>query len=413
MIGAGVVGVSCGRWLQQDGHSVRVIDPLAPGQACSYGNAGVFATDSVVPLATPRTLRAAPGMLLRPDSGFSVRWRYLPRLLPWLVRFALCARSVHMHRAMHALTALCAAAAAGYQPLLQHSVAARLVRATGWATAFLSPRTLDACRWELEQRQHQGVRGQELDGAQLRERVPELGDAVAGGFWFPDCSMCTDPALLVRCLADDLVAAGGIISEERVTGLKASPEQVRVETAGGEVAVDHVVIAAGAWSGALARLVGDRFPLETERGYHAMIEQPGVTPSVPVMSGEHKFVTTPMREGVRLAGTTELGGLRLPPDTRRPARLPVLARRLFPGLNGRHFTAWMGFRSTLPDSLPVIGRSPVMPSISYAFGHQHLGLTLAGVTGRMLADELAGRAPPVDTMPVSAARFAQGVAAAS
>ncbi|MCP1673706.1 D-amino-acid dehydrogenase [Natronocella acetinitrilica] len=407
VIGAGIVGICCARWLQRDGHQVTVVDSEPPGEACSFGNAGVFATDSVIPLATPGIVRKAPGLLLRKDSGLDLRWSYLPRIAPWLARFMASARPSRWRPAMQALTQLCAAADAAYQPLLQGSRAAELVKRTGWVTAYLSKRSFSKDQWELDERLRQGVSGRLLDAAALREVIPELSPKVAGGFLFPDCVSCSDPGGLVQRLAADLVSAGGRVEQARVQDLQPRDDAVDVRTDQGAIRADHVVVACGIWSGRFAAALGEPVPLETERGYHAMLEQPDFTPPMPVMSGDHKFVTSPMRAGVRLAGTTELGGLELPANPERPGRMVTLAKRLFPGLRGAHYSEWMGFRPTLPDSLPVIGRSRVAQRVSYAFGHQHLGLTLAGITGRIIADDLAGRSHGVDLEALSISRFAR------
>lgn len=406
VVGAGVIGVCCARWLQRDGHAVDVFDPLGPGQGCSYGNAGVLAVDSVVPIATPGVLRALPRMLADPTGPLALRWGYLPRMLPWLLRFAWNARPARVQAGTIALAALCGRALADFRRLLEGRPAAELLLASGWLTAFESRRGLEGARRELEQRLAHGVRGEWLDGPALRERVPQLAGHVVGGIAFPDCWTCLDPADFVVRLAADIRADGGSIEPLHVTALQPVAGGVEVRTIGGSRRYDHVVVAAGAHSRTLARTVGDDFPLDTERGYHVTLPATADEgPPLPVMAGEHKFVTTSMRAGVRLAGTTELAGLARAPDPRRYTALRERARRLFPVLDTAGGTEWMGFRPTLPDSLPVIGRSPRARAVTYAFGHQHLGLTLAGVTGRLVADDLAGREPVIDPRPLRADRF--------
>jgi D-amino-acid dehydrogenase len=210
---------------------------------------------------------------------------------------------------------------------------------------------LRAARDDIERRRRHGVRAEWLDGAALRERVPELGDHVAGGLYFEDAHVCSDPAALLDALARDVEADGGLFRPRRVSAMLPVDEGIEVIADGEAERFDRVVVAAGARSRSLARLLGDDFPLDTERGYHVMLNgQRG--PSLPVMSGEYKFVTTPMTAGTRLAGTSELGGLERLPDSRRYALLRRQAARLFPGLDTSDGTEWMGYRPTLPDSLP-------------------------------------------------------------
>lgn len=405
VIGAGIVGISCARWLQRDGHAVTVIDHQPPGHGCSWGSAGVIATDAVVPLANGHTVRSVPKLLRDPTGPLTLRWQYLPRLAPWLLRFIASARPARVRVGLAALAALCAEAVEGYRPLVEGRPAGELLRASGWVTAFETRAAFDAYRWELDQRMRHGVRAEVLDGAGIRGRVPELASHVVGGIEYPDCWMCRDPGGFVARLASDFAAAGGRLEMERVTGLRTDGDGIAVQTGAGADRFDHAVVATGAHTRALARTLGDDFPLDTERGYHAMLPTPGIEPRMPVMSGEGKFVTTAMDAGVRVAGTSELAGLDRAPD---PARVRVLlerAPRLFPGLRTQGYTDWMGFRPTLPDSLPVIGRSPRAQAVTYAFGHQHLGLTLGGVTGRLVADDLAGRAPEIDLRALRADRF--------
>lgn len=406
VVGGGVIGLACARRLQLDGHRVVVHDPRpASEDAAAWGSAGMIAVDSVSPLASPGILAHLPAMLLRRDSPLALRWGHLPRMLPWLARFLWNGRPAATEHNARVLAALCGEALSGWQPLIEGRPGADLLRPGGWVTAFETRRAMRAARGDIERRQRHGVRAEWLDGAALRGRVPQLGEHVVGGVYFEAARMCPDPGGLLAAVAADVEADGGILRRSRVSALMPVDGGIEVLAEGEEaVRFDRVVIAAGARSRPLARLLGDDFPLATERGYHVML--PGQAgPALPVMAGEHKFVTTPMATGVRLAGTSELGGLERPPDPRRHALLRRQAAALFPGLDTRGGTEWMGFRPTLPDSLPIVGPSPRVPNAWYALGHQHLGLTLAGITARLIADAIAGRQPLIDLHPLRADRF--------
>lgn len=405
VLGGGVIGISCARWLQRDGHRVRVVDPQAPGQGCSRGNAGVFAVDSIIPEATPHALRDVPRMLLSPTSPLRLVWRDLPQLTPWFTRFALQARPARVRASTECLAALCAGAMDGYRTITEGCSAASLMRHTGWAHVFERAATAAAARREMDERARHGWRVQWLDGSELHARIPGLRHDVAAAVELPDIWMCLDPAGFVERLAADVVAAGGAVEQARVTDLRPTHDGIDVQTAAGAVRADHVVVAAGVDSERLASSLGDRLGLTAERGYHAMLESGEGGPPMPIMSGEHKFVTTPMADGVRLAGTAEFARADRPADPRRVQILLQRGRDLFPGLRTENYATWMGCRSTTPDSLPVIGRSAATSAVSYACGHQHLGLTLAGITGRLVADDLAGRDPGVDMHPLRANRF--------
>lgn len=405
VIGAGVVGISCARRLQLDGHRVCVVDPEPPGQACSYGNAGVFAIDSVTPVATPATLRAVPRMLASPGSPLRLVAADLPRLAPWLLTFALHARPGAVAAGTQSLAALCARALAEYEPITRGSPAAELMRPTGWATVFRHRRSLRAARAAVATLEASGWPVRWLEGGAMQERIGGLTPRAAGAFESSGVWMCSDPAAFVQRLAADVAAAGGTFERRRVTRIRPLDGGASVETGAGAMRGSRVVVAAGVQSTGLAAGLGDRLGLAAERGYHAMLASSAGAPVMPVMAGEHKFVTTPMAAGVRLAGTSEFARADRAPDPRRYRLLLERGRALFPGLDTRDARFWLGSRSTTPDSLPVIGRSAATPAVIYACGHQHLGLTLAGITARLVADRIADREPPLDTRPLRANRF--------
>jgi D-amino-acid dehydrogenase len=406
VIGAGIVGMSCARWLQRDGHAVTVIDPVPAGEACSGGNAGIIAMSSVLPLATPGMMRKVPGWLLDPLGPLTVRWRYLPRIAPWVARLLAASRKHRIPAIADALRALNAPTLDAYRELLGPADFASLIRCDGLIYAYPTERALDADSWTWEMRRARGVRAERIGREELRQLEPALGPGAACAMFVEDSAHSIDPETLVKTLARRFADDGGEIVAARVRDVEPGPDGPRaIILDQGRREVSRLVVAAGAWSRPLAARLGSRVPLETERGYHLTLPDPGVTLRRPVALTGRGFIVTPMSMGLRIAGTVEFGGLDAPPDYRRADVLFRHARHIFPGLRDEGATRWMGFRPSIPDSLPVISSSPEVPGVFYAFGHGHLGLTEGAMTGRLVAELAAGRETSIDVSPYRVDRF--------
>ncbi len=406
VLGAGVVGVATALYLQRDGHTVTLVDRDDPGEGCSRGNAGILAVESVIPLAKTSNIKKIPKMLVDPLSPLCIRWRYLPRLMPWLVRFLACWRPHQFSTSTRALAALAAHALEDHHVLLQQAGATELIREKGWLFAYLTEKGFLGDQSERELQRHYGIQVDELSGAELRELVPALSPKLQRGVLFPNSGHTVSPFRLVQALAQDFHARGGIIKRANITDvLRLADNRLQVKTDTELFNADVIVVALGAWSGALATRLGNPVPLDTERGYHVMLPAPGIELQRPVLFDDYKFVATPMEDGIRLAGTVEFAGVDAPPNYKRAHVLLERGRQMLPGINADGHSVWMGCRPSLPDSLPVIGRSPSHASVFFAFGHQHLGLTLSAVTGRLIADQLAGRDSDIDLAPYRIDRF--------
>ena len=406
VIGAGAVGIATALYLQRDGWQVTVIDPEAPGEKASGGNAGLLALAHVAPVAMPGTLRQVPRMLLDPEAALRIRWRHLPRLLPWLTRFVRAATPARVEAISRALADLLRDALEAYTPLVKAAGATNLIHRQGYLVAMASERAFAAGQAELDLRRRRGVRFEVLRDGEIRQLVPALAKEIKTGIFYPDVGHTVDPKQLVKALAEALVRGGAVLRRARALGFETGGNGVSaVMTDEGAIGADLVVVAAGAWSRPLAAALGSPVPLDTERGYHVTLPEPGIEPRLPVVSSELRFCATPMAMGLRLAGTVEFAGLEAPPDPRRWRVMLQHAKRLYPALNDRGATYWMGHRPSLPDSLPVIGRAPHHANAYLAFGHGHIGLTTAAVTGRAIADQVAGRAPRFDLTPFRADRF--------
>ena len=410
VVGAGIVGVCCARFLQRAGYEVTVVDRSAPGMGTSFGNLGMLCgIDHALPLPSTALLAAVPRMLLDPASPLTIRWRYLPRLAPWLVRFAANAPAATRMRNARALASLLGDTLHAYRRLSAGTRAERYVRHSGSLTVYRSARRFEEGAAERARIRSLGTRVDELGAEEIRQLEPALHPSWRFATWFPDCGHTLDPFRLTRAIADEVHAAGGVFLEHEVRGFECGPDGVRaLRTSSAPIAVERLVVATGAWSKTLASALGSRVPLETERGYHHVIR--GVDSGLrrPVTNGEEGLGLTQMIDGLRIGGNVELASLAAAPDYERARLFYRKGREMLPGLPPEgdcEISRWMGFRPSLPDHLPVIGPSPRHRNVWFAFGHQHLGLSLGARTGEVIAALVAGENPRVDLHPFRIDRF--------
>ena len=410
VIGAGMVGVCAALWLQRDGHRVFLVDPANPGEGASFGNAGCFNGSSVTPTAMPGVVKQVPRWLMDPVGPLALRWSYLPSILPYLVRFVRSATPEKVRAQARAMRPLVGPTVPLVRELAKMAGAEELVHQRGHLYVYRSAESLakDAFAWAL--RRENGVEIDEFDADELRQLEPVLSRDYVRGLLVRENGHTSNPLGLVTRLFELFRRQGGEIVAARALGFRLDGRQLTaISTDQGDVAADAAVVSAGAYSKPLATVLGDKVPLETERGYHLMIRDPEVMPRIPTADADGKFVATPMDTGLRFAGTVELAGLDAPPDWRRSQILLAQGRRMLPGLAAQHaeerISVWMGHRPAMPDSLPVIGPSQSSPDVIYAFGHGHVGMTAAPMTGKIVADLIAGRPAPIDIAPFAAARF--------
>ena len=407
IIGAGVVGLSSALALIERGADVTVFDREGVAAGASRGNAGIFADYAVLPESTPDMLRQVPRMLLQPDGPLSLRWRYLPRIAPWLLRFLSAGRPGQARHGTLAMAALMAHVRGDWDHLLSQISAEDLRVTRGALLAYTSRRAFQADRagWQAKA-EHGACDVEPVMGERLHEMEPSLTRDLHYAIHLPNLSHCLNPHGLVERLARAVQARGGELRLREVAGVTPTETGVRLRLpGGGAVDYDRVVLCAGAHSTALTRSLGLKIPLETERGYNVTLPDPGVTLSRPVSIPEKGYYMTPMSVGLRIGGGVELAGLKAPP---RWSRVEVMARHaetMLPGLNRAGEARWMGFRPVMPDTLPVIGPAPGAERVVLAFGHGHLGLTLGATTGQMVAGHIYGSNNRIDPIPYLPTRF--------
>ncbi|UXX83613.1 NAD(P)/FAD-dependent oxidoreductase [Roseovarius pelagicus] len=406
VIGAGIIGISVALELQRCGFKVRVLDRTGVASEASAASAGAFAFADIVPLATPGIMLKAPKWLLDPLGPLSVPPAYALKIAPWMLRFW---RASWRDRYAASLTAQSQLNALSRDALerqiIQHD-GESLMQRDGQLQLYEGEQEFRASLqgWELR-RQH-GVKFEHLHSpGAIAEIQPGLADRFTHAGFTPEWLNTVDPRRWTEHLAQCFRNRGGVIEQTEILALKQDENDVKLKTATGDLHSSRVVVAAGAWSHHLARTLGDRIPLETERGYNTTLPEGAFDLRTHLTFGSHGFVVSRINGGVRVGGAVELGGLKLPPNFKRADILLQKAAKFLPGLQTDGGRQWMGFRPSMPDSLPVIGPSPRAPNVFYAFGHGHLGLTQSAATAELVSAQMSGEGLSLPTAAFAPSRF--------
>jgi D-amino-acid dehydrogenase len=409
VIGGGIIGACSAYALLRRGFSVSLIEKDMPGHAASFGNSGSIGLASVPPLGMPGMLKQVPNMLLDPMHPLVVRWRHLPTAAPWLLRFTRSMAPDRVEAITRARATLLQHAGTAYQSLLAEIGRPELIHGGGLIFAYETEAALAGAQGGIALRRRHGIEAHEMSGAQLRELEPAISDRAVGGVYYPVVQTVTNPLDLTQAILGAFVAQGGQVHREEVRGLETGPAGVHhVVTNAGRHPSDLVVLAAGAWTGRLARMLGETIPVIAERGYHVMISEPTMAPTIPVVSGDRHVSITTMSNGLRMTTMAEFADIDAPPDHARALRVFEGATGLIRNLELKVASRWMGARPSTPDSLPVIGRSSRHRNVIHASGHGHLGLTFGAITASIVANLARDETPNLDILPYSPTRHFDG-----
>jgi D-amino-acid dehydrogenase len=406
IVGGGIIALAATQKLLAAGRRVTLIERKGIAQGASYGNAAAFAFSDILPLAASGKIRQVPKWLIDPLGPLSIPPAYALKIAPWLWHFWRAGWPDRIQHSIAAQGALMRLAEPEMASLVEAAGLGGMVRHDGSLELYESEAEFTASLPGWQARAAHGVGFEHVGGERLAELQPGLSPAFVAGTFVPGWQTVSNPYDFALALARAVQARGAQFLRGEVTSVAAAGAGVAIGLAGGRsLKSAAAVIAAGAWSRRLTDPLGDRLPLETERGYNTTLPPGAFDVRRQLIFGGHGFVITPLANGLRVGGAVELGGLDLPPNFKRSEAMLAKAVRFLPGLKPEGGQQWMGFRPSLPDSLPVIGPSRASPRIVYAFGNGHLGLTQSAGTGRLVRELVCGETPSIDVSPFSAARF--------
>lgn len=406
VIGAGIIGTTLAHALQKRGRDVVLIERDQPGMGASYGNMASIAVTEFMPASRPSVWRQIPVWMLDPEGPVRVRPAYMPKLVPWFLRFIAASRPSRLRELEAQGAALCQRVFDDLLPLLKETGLEGELSEEGCLSLYTDEAEFRADREHIEILERFGFPHEVIGRQAIKALEPELSDRIGMAVLFPQNRSMRNPYQLVVKLAERFREQGGRIVPGEAVGFERGEriQAVRLKD-GRRVAADEVVIAAGVYSAKLAKLLGEPIPLESERGYHTQIMKPGISMKHSIIWPARAFMVTPTAGGIRVGGTVEMAGIDAAPDYRRSKITVKRAKEALPNLQCEDFTEWMGHRPAFPDTVPVMSASAKTKGLYYATGHGHLGLTYAATNARLMADLITGVKPPIDMKPYRVDRF--------
>ncbi len=406
IIGGGIIGITAAINLAEAGFAVTVVDRTGICEETSSGHAAAFAVSDIMPMAHKGFLKNVPGWLMDPLGPLTIAPNYFLKIMPWLLRVAKEGQASKRDAAIAAQASMMKLAASEMTALVARAGIERMVRHDGSLELYNSDSAFRAALDGWAFREKHGVPFEHVRGERLRELQPGLSDKVVAATYSPSWKTVSDSKGFGKALWAYAQTFGCQFIKGEVAVLRGHEGGASVVLKDGRgVTGDLVLVCAGAWSHRLAKQLGDVIPLETERGYNTTLPKNAADVKRMLIFSADGFVMTPLETGIRIGGAVEFAGLDNPPNYKRADAMLTKAKRYLPDLNITGGKQWMGFRPSLPDSLPAIGRSTASPHVLYAFGHGHLGLTQSAATARLVRDLALGNASALDLEPFSPQRF--------
>ena len=404
VVGAGIVGICSAYFLKKSGFQVTLIDKEKPGTMTSFGHACSFADYANVPVNYPGLLWDIPSMLLRKDGPLAVDFFYIIKNLPWAINFLKNCRKEKVDEIATSLTNLLKHSQLSYDEIFKDVNVKEFISHEENLYLFDTKKSFENYEYANIIRKNNNIKVRNLNKDEVKELEPNIADVYYSGQVFTGSRHTTNPLAISNKIFDKFIELGGVYINQNVKNLIQNENNIELLMEDKKIKFDKIIICAGAWSNQIANMLGDKFPLDTERGYHILFETNEKLINRPVAWSESGFYLIQIHNGVRAAGTVEIAGLNKPPNIKRLNMIERQSRKVLPQL-GKVQSTWMGRRPTLPDSLPIIGNSQKNNNIIYAFGHQHVGWTLGAVTGKIIDSLSRDQIPNIDISAYSPSRF--------
>ena len=404
VIGAGIVGICSAYFLKKSGFNVTLIDKEKPGTMTSFGHACSFADYANVPVNYPGLIWDIPSMLLRKDGPLAIDLFYILKNLPWAISFLKNCKKEKVNEIASSLTNLLKHSQISYDEIFQDVDVSEYISHEENLYLFDSKKSFEDNEYANVIRKNNNVKVRNLNKNEVRELEPNIAEVYYAGQIFTGSRHTTNPLAISNKIFDKFLELGGIYINQNVKNIIQKENKIELRLEDKNFYFDKIIVSTGAWSNQIANKFGDKFPLDTERGYHILFDTNEKLINRPVAWSESGFYLIQIHDGIRAAGTVEIAGLKKPPNKKRLAMIERQSRKVLPQLREVKST-WMGRRPTLPDSLPVIGKSQNNNNVIYAFGHQHVGWTLGAVTGKIIDSLSKDQVPNIDISAYAPDRF--------
>ena len=404
VIGAGIIGICIAHFLRKNGHQVTLYDQNEPGTQTSFGNAGLFASHECVTANSPHLWKNLPSMLLNKNGPLVIDWFYVFTHLPWTIRFLRNCTSARVEHIAKSLSEFSCHARLAYEEIFDDVDVSNNIVHKEPIFLYESKELFEQNQYALNLRKKNDVQFVVINKEDIAKIEPRLEPIYYNGVILKGESFTKSPLEITQKIFNNFIKNNGHFIKIKIKSIVQKDNSLFLKYEEKEQQFDKIVVAAGAWSNMLARTIGDNFPLDTERGYHIVFENNNNLLTHPVGWAKTGFYMTPMKDGIRVAGTVEIAGLKKPMNKNMLSMIEKNARSILPQL-GKVKSEWMGFRPTLPDSLPIIGESQKCKNVYYAFGHQHLGLSLAAITGKVIQSLIENRTSNINIDALNPYRF--------